>query len=282
MPKSALLLLLLSTCFAALAYEPENKPDNAWSIFTTPSKGRPQAIGGYANGCMAGAVALPEVGTGYIDMRRHRNRYWGQPELIEFIKALGEQTNRQHGRKHLIGDLSQARGGKMNYGHSSHQIGLDVDVWLQTVTPNESVNPYRDMQTIVNKASGKVLNEALTPATRDALYFSATYPSVTRIFVNPIIKWHLCQTEQDVAWLNKIRPWWGHDEHFHVRLACPFGMESCQSQKPPPAGSGCNDSLLNWVNEQSDIVTGKIKPKPARKKKPKAKILPASCLQLRQ
>ena len=30
----------------------------------------------------------------------------------------------------LIGDMSQPRGGPMVSGHASHQIGLDVDIWL--------------------------------------------------------------------------------------------------------------------------------------------------------
>ena len=46
---------------------------------------------------------------------------------------------------------------------------------------------------------------------------------VDRIFVNPVIKATLCrrlpQTEH--AWLGKLRPWFAHDDHFHVRLNCP-------------------------------------------------------------
>ncbi len=262
---------------SAVAYQPENKPPNAWSVITTPTQGTPNAIGGYANGCMAGAERLPASGQGFKDMRRHRGRYYGQPELIAFIKALGQYTAKRHGKKHLIGDLSQARGGKMNFGHSSHQIGLDVDIWMQTVDSKSPVNPYRDMQSIVDKAGGIIIGAKIPTATRDALYFSATQPNVARIFVNPVVKWHLCQSETDTGWLRKIRPWWGHNQHFHVRLACPPRSQQCKNQKPPPPGDGCNDALYRWVDEQSGLATGRIKPKPQVKKKRPQKIPPAAC-----
>lgn len=263
-------------------YEPENKPDNQWSRIKQPTQGRAEPIGSYANGCMRGAKALPASGEGFVDMRRNRNRYYGHPDLIDFIEQLSQYTAAIHGRKHLIGDLSQARGGRMNFGHSSHQVGLDVDIWMQTLAENVSVNPFRDMQTIVNKATGKILNEQLEQPTRDALYFAANYPQTARIFVNPVVKWHLCQTEQDTQWLRKIRPWWGHDQHFHVRLQCPTDAFGCKNQAAVPSGDGCNQSLWNWVDEQSGLVTGRIKPKPRSKKVRQPKIPPATCETIRR
>lgn len=270
---------LLGLLLNAQAYEPENKPDNAWSAMKQPVPGASEAFGSYANGCMSGAKTLSSSGEGFVDMRRNRGRYYGQPELITFIQALGQHTAKLHGRKHLIGDLSQARGGRMNFGHSSHQVGLDVDIWMQTVANNEAVNPYRDMKTIVNKATGMVKNSHIDRPTRDALYFSATHPDVARIFVNPVVKWHLCQTETNTSWLHKVRPWWGHDQHFHVRLSCPLNSVGCKNQNPPPSGDGCNDSLYSWVDEQSGLVTGRIKPKKRTgpKKKRKPKVLPVAC-----
>ncbi len=273
--------LLLGLCASAHAYQPENKPDNAWSIFKTPARGQPQAIGSYANGCMQGAAQLPSSGVGFVDMRRNRNRFYGQPELIHFIEELGEFTHQRHGQKHLIGDLSQPRGGRMNFGHSSHQLGLDVDIWIQTVPEEHVVNPRRDMQSVVDKAAGTIKNGALALPTRDALHFAATHPDVARIFVNPVIKWHLCNTEIDTAWLNKLRPWGGHDAHFHVRLRCGANQPQCKNQKPPPPGDGCNTALYQWVDEQSGIATGRIKPKKRSKHKRKPKVLPAACQRLR-
>ncbi len=274
-----LLMTLMSS--QSYAHTPENKPDNEWSILTTPTQGEAEPIGSYANGCISGASFLPPTGTGYVDMRRYRGRYYGHPKLINFIYELGENTADLHGKKHLIGDLSQARGGKMNFGHSSHQIGLDADIWMQTVDKDAYVNPSRDMQTIVDKVGMRILDGGIDKATRDALYFSANHDDVARIFVNPVVKWHLCQTEENTAWLRKLRPWWGHDQHFHVRLTCPENAPNCKNQNPPPEGDGCNADLYNWVDEQSGLITGRIKPKAKAKakssKKRKPKVLPQQC-----
>ena len=70
---------------------------------------------------------------------------------------------------------------------------------------------------------------------------------VSEIFVNPAIKLKLCQTAQgDRSWLQKIRPWFGHDSHFHVRLTCPSGAAYCENQAPVPAGEGCDAELYSW------------------------------------
>lgn len=276
------LFLMYGVGFFAAAYEPEKKPDNKWSVIKQPTLSNPEAIGSYANGCMQGAQSLPASGSGFVDMRRNRERYYGQPTLIRFIEQLGQYTASKHGHKHLIGDLSQPRGGRMNFGHSSHQVGLDVDIWMQTVAIEADVNPLRDMRSIVDKADGTVLHNRIPTPTRDALYFSATYPQTARIFVNPVVKWHLCQVETDTSWLRKIRPWWGHDQHFHVRLYCPEDSQHCRNQNPPPPGDGCDEKLWSWVDEQSGLVTGRIKPKPPSKKKPKPKIPPPQCEIVRQ
>ena len=81
---------------------------------------------------MAGGEALPIDGPHWQVMRLSRNRNWGQPELSQVHReAFGRR--RRHGGWNglLIGDMSQPRGGPMITGHASHQIGLDVDIWLE-------------------------------------------------------------------------------------------------------------------------------------------------------
>jgi murein endopeptidase len=41
---------------------------------------------------------------------------------------------------------------------------------------------------------------------------------------------------RDGAWLTKVRPWWGHYYHFHVRIACPPESGDCRAQPPVPRG----------------------------------------------
>ena len=55
-----------------------------------------------------------------------------------------------------------------------------------------------------------------------------------RIFVNAAIKKALCrEAKGDRSWLSKIRPWWGHDYHFHIRITCPPGSSECEGQPAP-------------------------------------------------
>jgi penicillin-insensitive murein endopeptidase len=251
---------------------------NAWSQVRHPLAGQPEVIGSYANGCIAGAVALPLVGDGYQVMRASRNRYYGHPLLIRFIEQQGRQAA-AHGNRLLIGDLGQPRGGPMAYGHRSHQSGLDVDVWFLQ-QPRDRVLSKADtervkMQSMVRATQGELHRSRWSPHYRDALRSAAQSPYVARIFVNGIIKQALCESETDRSWLHKLRPWWGHDAHFHVRLACPPDSDQCKSQNPIPSGDGCDTDLANWVR---DLVQAALTPKKPRKPKaPSTDKLPAAC-----
>jgi murein endopeptidase len=55
---------------------------------------------------------------------------------------------------------------------------------------------------------------------------------------------------EDRAWLHRVRPWWGHDHHFHLRLACPGDSPDCVAQDPLPPGDGCNE-LAWWFDESA-------------------------------
>jgi len=106
-------------------------PSNEWSKINHPTPGVPNSIGTYAGGCLSGAETLPLDGTGYQAMKTLRNRYYGHSSLIEFITRLGMSLDAV-GSAILIGDMAQPRGGPLPYGHASHQIGLDVDIWYWT------------------------------------------------------------------------------------------------------------------------------------------------------
>ena len=101
-----------------------------WTRAKTPSQGKAQSIGSYANGCLQGAMALPSQGMGYTSIRRYRHRYFAHPNSIAFVKKLGQVVQQKKLNPMEIGDLSQVRGGLMSYGHRSHQSGLDIDIWF--------------------------------------------------------------------------------------------------------------------------------------------------------
>jgi penicillin-insensitive murein DD-endopeptidase len=128
---SALLLIPL----AADAAASERVPARQLSIaHERPADLGPQPIGFYSRGCLAGGVAMPVNGPNWQIMRPSRNRNWGHPDLIDFLKWLaGEAAAKDGWPGLLVGDLSQPRGGPMLTGPASHQIGLDAAVSLTPV-----------------------------------------------------------------------------------------------------------------------------------------------------
>lgn len=217
---------------------------------TVPSAASPQIFGSYAKGCLAGAVSLPASGDGYQAMRLSRNRSWGHPVLIQVIEQLAHDA-RLHGWPGLlVGDMAQPRGGPMQGGHASHQIGLDVDLWLTPMPAHRlSVEERETIGAISMLRPGtRTIDPAVFGAPQVALIRQAALlEPVERIFVHPAIKQAMCKAAgTERGWLAKLRPWWGHDAHVHLRLRCPAGQPGCRPQDPPPPGDGCDDADLAW------------------------------------
>jgi penicillin-insensitive murein DD-endopeptidase len=209
-----------------------------------------RAIGSYAKGCLAGGVSLPINGPDWQVMRLSRNRNWGTPQLLDYLERLASDAKARDGWPGLlVGDMAQPRGGPMITGHSSHQIGLDADIWL-TPMPDRILTPQEREDitaTSMLKDPFNVDPAVFTTLQVKLIKRAASYPQVARIFVHPAIKKALCQQAgKDRAWLGKVRPWWGHFYHFHIRLKCPPGMTACQNQKPPNGDDGCGTELANW------------------------------------
>ena len=217
----------------------------------TPSSGTSEAIGSYARGCQSGAVELPENGQTWQAMRLSRNRNWGQPQLVSFVEDLSAFAATQPGWDGLyVGDMSQPRGGPMLTGHASHQIGLDVDIWMLPPSRLDLSEAERENLSSISmqRSSGAYVNSDWSPQHEAILRRAAEDPRVARIFVFAGAKVEMCKNATgNRDWLRKIRPWWGHHYHFHVRLNCPAGDDSCQDQAPIPAGDGCADAQV-WVD----------------------------------
>lgn len=254
----------------------------AWGSTTDPARAVAQSIGSYTSGCIGGAVALPLNGTGYQVMRVSRHRYFGHPDLVAVIEKLGRAVASAKLGTLLVGDLGQARGGPMVSGHRSHQTGLDVDIWfLLSEQANQRVLSANERETWSATSVVDVQNDALdygqwSIAHAKVLEAAARQPEVDRIFVHPRIKQVLCQNKLSGSepWLRKIRPWWKHDDHFHLRLQCPANSPACQPQEPLPTGDGCDASLNWWFSEEAK--------QPAKSKPVPPPPLPALCEQILQ
>ena len=263
----------------ALAH-PNDPSTPAKELFGRASEPAPLAartIGFYSRGCLAGGRPLPVNGPAWQVMRLSRNRNWGHPALLNFLERFAREVPRvSHWPGILVGDMSQPRGGPMLTGHASHQVGLDVDVWLTPMPARELTRAEREEMSAINVVRADRLDvdpSKWTPDHLQVIKAAARDPQVQRIFVNAAIKKAICrEATGDRSWLNKVRPYWGHDYHFHIRLTCPRGEEACREQDPVPPGDGCDASLDWWF---SDAV---LHPRPSPPKPPLTIAqLPAEC-----
>ena len=243
---------------------PGLKPAKAlFGAVATPAPLAARAIGTYAKGCLSGAQALPVDGPAWQAMRLSRNRNWGHPKLIALVEKLALDGKAKDGWPGLlVGDIAQPRGGPMLTGHASHQIGLDADIWLTPMPDRTLTREEREKieaTSMLGEDETTVNGAVWTEGHLKILKRAASYHEVERILVHPAIKQVLCfQAGTDREWLSKVRPYWGHYYHFHVRISCPPGSANCTPQKPVPGDDGCGKELDDWLK-----LIAKIKPEPA-------------------
>jgi penicillin-insensitive murein endopeptidase len=223
-----------------------------------------RVIGFYSKGCIAGAEALPINGDTWQVMRLSRNRNWAHPDMIDLLERLSAKAHKDAGWPGiLIGDMAQPRGGPMITGHASHQIGLDADVWLTPMPDHRLSREQReDMSAVMMVRSDRldVDPKVWTPGHLAVIRDAAQEPRVQRIFVNAAIKKALCRDARgDRSWLSKIRPMYGHDYHFHIRITCPAGAKQCEPQPPVPDGESCSPAdFAYWF--QDSVIHPKPEP----------------------
>lgn len=248
-------LLILALLAAAAPVAAQQRPAKEYfGAAPLPADLPPEPIGFYSKGCMAGGVALPPDGPHWQAMRLSRNRQWGLPILVDFVQKLARDAAVEDGWSGLlVGDMAQPRGGPMLTGHASHQTGLDADIWLTPMPGRRlTAREREDMSAVpvVEPGPHLVHENVWTPAHGRVIRRAALDPRVERIFVAPGIKRKLCETSwPDRGWMRKVRPYYGHNYHFHVRLSCPPGAP-CRAQSPPAPGDGCGSDLDYWYSAE--------------------------------
>lgn len=284
------LALAMTLALAGPLVAKEMKAAALFGAVGGPSSQQSAPIGGYSRGCGAGMVELPESGPTWQVMRLSRNRNWGQPVLVQYLMDLSAAATKVGWRGLYIGDLAQPRGGPSASGHLSHQTGLDADVWY---LPPARLDLSRDEREKISANSVRTedqlrVNENWTEAHHQLLKVAASDPRVDRIFVAAAIKIEMCKTAtaKDKKWLQKIRPIYGHNDHFHVRLKCPAGASTCEGQKPTVSelsndGDGCDETLTWWVTDYLEQLKHPPRDKGPKKRGPRDYVmadLPKACM----
>ncbi|MBQ2268343.1 MAG: penicillin-insensitive murein endopeptidase [Succinivibrio sp.] len=242
-----------------------------------PTFAKAQVIGEYGNGCIKGAVPLQSGSYYQVQQWSGGGRNYGHPQLIDYLKTLIKKAHQEHLPNLLIGDLSKPYGGSFGSksSHGSHQSGLDVDISFDFATPRKTayeLSHPKDVYIVTTK--GEITSNFDENRVK-LIYLAASDPRVERIFVSPGIKRYLCKLyeNQDRAWLSKLRPWFGHRGHMHVRLSCPLDSPLCVAQKQPPKGDGCGYEVESWFMPP-------VKAKNTKKPKKVKKVLPKQCQEL--
>src|SRR5215467_4456265 len=154
---------------------------------STPFPGPPRSIGGYFDGCLAGAVPLAITGPTWQVMRLSRNRNWGNPQLVRFIERFAESAKKVGWNGLLVGDMSQPRGGPMLSDHRSHQVGLDVDIWFTPMPDHVQSREEREFGSATDVVAPDMLDvdpEVWTHKHTELIRSAAQDPAVVRILVN--------------------------------------------------------------------------------------------------
>ena len=109
--------------------------------------------------------------------------------------------------------------------------------------------------TVMTKSHTELDRSVWTESRARLIKRAAQYPEVGRIFVHPPIKAELCRWSKtiggDQSWLAKVRPLYGHNYHFHIRMKCPEGAKFCKDQwtPHPKDGTGCGEELAYWLGD---------------------------------
>src|SRR4029077_17814029 len=96
----------------------------------------------------------------------------------------------------LVGDMAQARGGPMLTGHTSHQVGLDADIWLTPMPKTPLSREVRQEMQAENRVAEDKRDgdpKIWTHGHFAVIKAAAEDGKVERIFVNAAIKKALCR-----------------------------------------------------------------------------------------
>lgn len=134
----------------------------------------------------------------------------------------------------------------------THQVGLDADIWLTPMPKRRLTRKERETlnaTSMLDDTGVAVDPKVFTDKQVSLIKRAASYPEVERIFVHPAIKKALCTAAgSDRQWLGKVRPFYGHCFHFHMRIKCPL-TAGCKPQPPPTGEDGCGKEVDQWLSK---------------------------------
>jgi penicillin-insensitive murein endopeptidase len=211
-----------------------------------------QSQGSPSEGTLVGGARLE----GSAVLRVVSPHRWGMPELVEMLKRSAKRVADKHpGAVLTVADLSRKGGGEID-GHRSHESGRDADVGLYLLQRGRPFLPPR-FATIAADGRAQRFPSATFDDARNWALIEAwlTDPDARplQIFVAAHLRARLLEHARKIgapanlqarAAEVMLQPRRGlpHDNHFHVRIACPRGQSDCVnfSSRPRSAARAQN------------------------------------------
>lgn len=186
----------------------------------------------------------------------NRPLHWGTDELIGLLQRVARRLHGRFALKLTVGDLSAREGGLVGQ-HRSHQSGRDADLafFMRAAPARGSDRPGRNVEPddyYIFTGDGRALSgayvfdDARNWALVAALLSDRTV-RIERIFVSSPLRARLLRQARAAgaadALINlaaetlvqpaNVQP---HNNHFHVRIACPEDDRQCREgvwSRPP-------------------------------------------------
>jgi penicillin-insensitive murein endopeptidase len=236
----------------------------AVGCFGTPTPLAPGLAGSVGlphHGVQTGAIELPESGLGFARFRNEGGYHWGQPALVNGLREAARQVELvlPGGAPLVVGDLSAQYGGKIAR-HHSHRSGRDVDLLWYVTEPDGASIQNSSFVRLGRDGTGRIagrgdvrldvprqwqLIKALLSS--DLLLVQWLYSSGS--VESLIVDYAIAQGEDhELIWQAQnvmLEPLDSlpHDDHLHLRIACPpeAPVQGCEGGGPywswlgPPA-----------------------------------------------
>jgi penicillin-insensitive murein endopeptidase len=264
------------------SFKTESFAKNLWENQTQPKGLENKSIGTHNLGCLSAGVKIDIYNKKFEFADKKTTRNFANIQMKDFINYISDYSFNTIDKKLIIGDIALPIGGEFSSGHESHQTGLDADFWYYLLDTKkqtkENLNQLDMVDHDLNRVS-KYWNKDI----ENILKKSSEYTNVDRIFVNPIIKKELCTKYKNQQWLSKIRPWWNHSKHFHVRLKCPKDNKDCINpnySSKQESIDGCDETLEWWLKPFSKKDLDDINKKKQKEKSHKKQDYPSKCYEL--
>jgi penicillin-insensitive murein DD-endopeptidase len=238
----------------------------ALGCFATPTPlapGLEGSVGWPHHGVQTGAVELPEAGAGFARFRSEGGHYWGQPALVNGLREAARSVAAElpGGPPLIVGDLSAQYGGKISR-HHSHRSGRDVDLLWFVTTPDGRPLRNTSFVHLGNDGMGRApkLGYVRLDVPRQWLLVKSLLESdqlgvqwlySSSVVEALVIEYALARGEDsELIWRAQnvmLEPLDSlpHDDHLHVRIACPpgTGAHGCEGGGPHWAWLGALPGL---------------------------------------